>query len=245
MKHVITSLQHPQVKHWVKLRTDSRYRREEKTLIIEGIKPILELPLKLIKRVIQLPTVNILAEQEIERWVVTEEILKKVSGMSSSEGVFAEVEMPRVKGLQDCKAILALDGISDPGNLGTLLRTALAFGWQGVYLLHNCCDLYNEKVLRSARGAHFKLPIIVGELDDLNKLMHENKMQCLVADVEGAPPEAFDVKDAKRILVLGNEANGPSQEILNIGKKVTLPMSGEMESLNVAIAGSILMYLLR
>lgn len=242
--HFITSLQHPFVKHLVKLRQESRYRYEQKALILEGSKPIQEvLPFvkKLIYTSAYAPYLEFHAPEE---WHVTESIMKKVSGNSTPEGVIAEVQMPPFASLKQARSILALDGISDPGNLGTLMRTALALGWDGLYLLPTSCDPYNEKVLRSARGAHFKIPLRRGNINELRQLAQQGNFQTLVADIKGETPEKMR-SGSRKILVLGNEAHGPSPDLLEFGSPITIPMPGEMESLNVAVAGGILLYLLK
>lgn len=242
MKREITSLQHPIVKHLVKLREDSQYRLEQRSLVLEGSKPIQEVQ-KHVKRIFYTASEQPIYSSAAEEWVVTEGILKKISGLNSPEGIVAEVEMPLNANLDDCSFLVVLDCISDPGNMGTLLRTALAFGWEGVFILDGSCDHYNEKVLRAARGAHFKLPIRKGSVDDLQQLIKKQQYQVLIADLKGENPEAIP-STSKRILVLGNEAHGPLLELRRLGQLVSLPMKGEMESLNVAVAGGVLMYLL-
>ena len=85
--------------------------------------------------------------------------MKKISGMQTPEGLVVEIEMPKPAPLEGLKYLLALDGVSDPGNVGALLRTALALGWQGIFILDESCDPFNDKALRSARGATFRLPL--------------------------------------------------------------------------------------
>lgn len=239
----ITSLQHPLVKHLVKLRGDADYRYEHQSIVIEGIKPILEMAPHL-KKLICTEATQSLGVSAPEQWIVSKAIMGKISGMTSTEGLVAEVAMPPFSTLEGLKLILACDGINDPGNLGTVLRTALALGWEGVYLLPNSCDPYNEKVIRAARGAHFRLPLAKGTIEGLKKLVQKNQLDPLVADLEGTYPEQLQTKRG-RLLVLGNEAHGSSEEIYRFCSKVTIPMSGQMESLNVGIAGGILMYLLK
>lgn len=242
MKHFITSLQHPLVKHLVKLRIDADYRYEHQSVIIEGLKPVQELQRSL-KKLIYLDglTVNVSAPEE---WVVNEAIMKKISGMNSPEGVLAEVELPPFASLKGLHSILALDGINDPGNMGTLLRTALALGWEGVYILPNSCDPYNEKTVRAARGAHFKLPLARGSINDLKEFVRSQQMKAFVADLDGIAPEQCET-GSNCVLILGNEAHGASPELIKDCTKVTIPMPGNMESLNVGIAGGILMYVLK
>lgn len=238
----ISSLQHPLVKHLVRLKKDTAYRKEKKSLLLEGFKPIKELwstcflQSLLIIDPYKIPQ-NILCENI---YLVTEEIIKKISCMQNPEGIIAEIDQPPFTTLPGQHFILALDSLSDPGNLGTLLRTALAFKWEGAFLIENSVDPFNDKALRAARGATFRLPMMQGSWVDLEEFAQKNQFEILVADIEGPPINSF-THFPKSILVLGNEARGPSLNKKNY-KKVSIPMPGEMESLNVAIAGGILMH---
>lgn len=243
MKQLITSLQHPLVKHLVKLRINSDYRYEHRSLVLEGSKPIREV-LKHASKLIYAESFQPFPDTHAEQWVVSENVLQKISGLSSPEGVIAEVQMPAEGKLDACRNLLVFDGISDPGNMGTLLRTALAFGWDGVFILPNSCDIYNEKVLRAARGAHFKLPMAKGTAEDLLSLIKKQGLQPLLAELHGQPPEKILFSE-KRVLIMGNEAHGASKEVQQFCLPVTIPMSEQMESLNVAVAGGILLYLLK
>ncbi|NGX57724.1 MAG: putative TrmH family tRNA/rRNA methyltransferase [Chlamydiae bacterium] len=234
MSEKIASAQNQLIKHVVKLQNDRAYRYAEKEVVIEGHKMILELP--------SLKTLFVTNEQDVrsdcQSIVITSEIMKKISSVATSEGVLAIVPMPPFSSLESKNTILVLDGINDPGNLGTLLRTALSFGWEGVFLLENCCDPFNGKALRAAKGATFRIPLAQGNSNDLPK-----SHQVFVADLEGQAPETFSPSE-KRMLILGSESQGVSPECQQLGQKVTLPIS-EMESLNVAVAGGILMYLFK
>lgn len=242
----ITSLQHPLVKHLVKLRQNRSYRYDHKTLVVEGIKPLQELAETYQPKLVLAYDISLIPP----KWhgndciIVSENVMQKVSGMVHPDGLLAEIEMPKPADFSKLKRIVALDAVSDPGNLGALLRTALALGWDGVFLLENCCDPYNDKAIRAARGANFKLPIKEGHYQDLQKLITDNALSPLVADLNGAPPEKYN--DLERVLLLlGNEAHGPSAEAISMCQKVSIPISSQMESLNVAAAGAILMYVLK
>lgn len=239
----ITSLQHPLVKHLVKLRTDSEERYAHQALVLEGVKPIREVS-SLITKLLYTPAYAAVAHSiPGEKWQVTEAILHKISGMSSPEGIVAEIRMPPFVSLDKAQRVLALDGVSDPGNMGTLLRTALALGWEAVYFLPNSCDPFNEKALRAARGAHFKLTLAKGTAEQLQQWVQTNEVQALVADLAGKAPEEV-ASVSPRLLVLGNEGHGASAAVRGFCQPVTIPMPGEMESLNVAVAGGILLYIL-
>ena len=235
----ITSAQHPLVKRLVKLRTDKSARLEENTVLVVGEKLVEELSrhLTLKTLITDRPYPHLSAQEVVE---ATPEILKKITGLAAPEGVAAEVPLPPPADLSSTRYLLILDGVSDPGNVGTLLRTALALGWDGVFLLPGSADPFNEKALRAAKGATFRLPICSGEIDLLKKICKGKKL--FVADLQGQPPSALS---APLALVLGSESHGPSPVIREMAAPLAIPMSGSMESLNVATAGGILMYNLR
>lgn len=240
----IESLQNPLIKHLIKLHQNRDYRYEHGLVVIEGKKIVEEVcrttpAIRLIIREgIDLPNI-----QANEINIVPASIIKKISGTVHSEGIFAEVKMPQFVCLSNFDKIIVLDEINDPGNLGTLLRTAVALGWQGAFILKNSCDPFNDKALRAAKGATFRLPLAFGNWSDLIKLQEKQKWQCLSADLNGITPSAIP-NAQKRLLILGNEAQGLSSEAKSLGQAVTIPMQGNTESLNVSIAGAILMYLL-
>jgi RNA methyltransferase, TrmH family len=243
MNRHISSLKHPLIKHLVKLRQNHRYRYEQESVVIEGIKPISEISLHTRPKVILSCDSNLVDHAfDSVLYTTTPEVMQKVSGMIQSEGILAEFPLPMNSCLKGMKSILVLDNINEPGNLGTLLRTALALGWEGAFIVGNSCDPYNEKALRAARGACFTLPICQGTWDELYALVDENKLTPLIADINGASPESLGPLYGT-LLILCNEAHGPSPEAHALGKAVSIPLSGKMESLNVAAAGAILMYL--
>jgi TrmH family RNA methyltransferase len=239
----ITSAQNPLVKHLCRLRINSDYREEHRRVLIEGNILVREV-------CAHLHTYTLIATEEsllpkgikTEQLVlVTEQVFGKISGMHTPEGIAAEVAMPTPAVLASVKRLLVLDGVSDPGNLGALLRTALALGWEAAFLLHNVCDPFNEKTLRAAKGATFRLPFVHGSVEQLKSIMHSNHLIPLVADLKGQSLEERQPLE-RVLLALGNEAHGPSSEVKALCQQVVIPMSGEMESLNVAVAGGILMY---
>ena len=173
-----------------------------------------------------------------EVYLVTDALMKKISGLVNPEGILAEVAIPEERPLTGTKIVVA-DRVQDPGNLGTLIRSSLAFGWDGMFLLTGSVDPYNDKALRAAKGATFHLPLQSGSWQDLKKIIEENRLQLVVADTKGKAPDAFSNMPIG--LVLGNEAKGPDVPLPH--ETVTLAMNGQMESLNVSVAGSILLYL--
>lgn len=242
----IASVQHELVKHLVKLRQNHDYRIDHQRLVIDGIKPVKEVCGKIkAKTLIALDETLIPKGVKAEEVIlVNEDVMKKISGMQSPEGLVAEIGMPKPANLKGKNRIVVLDGVSDPGNVGTLLRTALAMGWDGAFIIEESCDPFNEKAIRAARGATFRLPLAWGKWDHIEKLVKENKLEPLVADLGGVSLEDVKAKGGI-LLVLGNEAHGPSPKAKSLCKPVTIPMSGDMESLNVSIAGGIMMYVLK
>ncbi|MCP5491374.1 MAG: RNA methyltransferase [Chlamydiales bacterium] len=230
----ITSLQHPYVKHLVKLRINRKYRYEKNAIFIEGKKLLSELRLPLKTLIVREGEETSL--QATTTYYVPSNVFEKISGVQAPEGIAAEIDMPPFADLSQKKRVLALDQINDPGNLGTLIRTALALGFDGVFLTENSVDPYNEKALRAAKGATFKIPLQIGDLETFARSFH-----LYIADLEGAPLPTVTFQ-TPAILLLGNEAQGISKEMQKNGISVTIPIMNQMESLNVAIAGSILMH---
>lgn len=240
----ITSPQNPLVKHLVKINEDKNHREKERLAVVSGLKTIVEL-----SKFIHPSKVLISKELDIsfpqaETFIVTSEIIKKITKLPSNEGIVAAFALPNPSTLEGKKRILACDLVADPGNLGTLLRSALSFGFDGVFLLHHSCDLFNDKVIRASKGASFLLPYRFGTFEELKKLALENGLKPLIADVNGKKIEECPFYD-KIVLLLGNESFGPRKEAKTWGLPVTIEISDKMESLNVAVAGSILMYALQ
>ena len=228
----ITSTQNPLVKHLVKLRKDKEYRYSKRLLFVEGEKLLKEVKLPLKRVILREDKTGFLEAEEIQ--YVSKSVFEKISGVRSSEGVAGEIAMPKEESLAGKELILALDGINDPGNLGTLIRTALALGVGGIFLFPSCVDPYNEKALRAAKGATFKLPLQTKRLDT-------EGFHVYVASLKGAPATSLTFKKPA-ILILGNEAHGVSKKREEMGLLVTIPMSGDIESLNVAVSGAILIH---
>lgn len=245
MRH-ITSVQHPIVKHLVKLRQNRDYRYDQQSVLIEGITLVTEMRShKQYKRIVVLDELLIpLGVQAEDILIVNDSVMKKISGVQTPEGIIAEIAMPQPVPLEGKRYIIVFDGLNDPGNMGTLLRSALALGWEGAFILEGSCDPFNDKALRASRGATFRLPLAWGSWDDLKRLIEVNRLTPFVADLGGR--DLADVAAADNILlILGNEARGASETARQVGQALTIAMPGDMESLNVGVAGSIMMYALR
>ncbi len=227
------------INYFRKLRTESDFRAQEKKVILEGKNCILDVaarhkPL----RVISTEPVDVPCDEFI---LIPAHMFKKISGVMHPEGMLAEFPMPTKNLSKDMKRVLVLDRIQDPGNLGTIIRTACAFSWDGILLLNGTCDPFNDKAMRAAKGATFEIAIQKGTWQDVSSLCEDKNFTLLVTRVEGIPIEKMESK-GKILLVLGNEAQGviipPSIEHAD----VTIPMKGAMQSLNVSQACTIFMY---
>ncbi len=142
--------------------------------------------------------------------------------------------------------LLVLDGVSEPGNLGTIVRTAEAAGVDGILLMKGCADLYNPKVIRSTMGSVFRVPCIFGaDVSELNEWKESGFVITSTALYQSVPLSEA-TKAEKQILVIGSEATGVSEEVLAISDQcVRIPMEGKVESLNAAVAAGIAMYAFR
>lgn len=203
---------------------------------------------------------------------VSPHVMKKLSGVQSIDSTEAVAVIKIPRSFYDMHGeykeeiypnwfplpnrLLVLDGIQDPGNLGTLLRSAMAFRWNAVFLLPGCCNPFNEKALRAARGASFQLPIICGSWSHLEALTKRFQMRLLAGHPEnhGEASHQISLLSAELAdslagrplcLVLGSEGEGLSQQALESCELISIPMAGIFESLNVSVAGGIFLYMLQ
>ena len=177
-------------------------------------------------------------------WKITSaKSLSQVCDSLNNQGIIALLALPEQTPFQiDNSPLLLLDNISDPGNMGTVLRSAEWFGVKNIIFSPKCVDPYNSKVIRSAMGAHFYLNQIVR--DNLTQIIPQLKNEgftIIGADMDGTPIVEFSTPE-KWALVLGNEAHGLSSHIKSLlDKSVTIPKSGNIESLNVAVASGVIL----
>ncbi|MCH9630583.1 MAG: 23S rRNA (guanosine-2'-O-)-methyltransferase RlmB [Chlamydiia bacterium] len=236
----IKSLQHSIVKYCQKLRTSAQFRKKEDCLIVCGKKIIQELP-----KAYKLKSIFLLKDEKLKRspekkYLVTEGILRKITNQKNPEPYAAIVEMPHFKDLSITR-LLICDEIKDPGNMGTLMRTALGLGFDAIFLLNDCVDPYNEKVINASKGALFSIPIIRGNWEYLLEFRDSHKLKLYQADLGGDSFLELNMDDSIG-LILGSESHGTSKNAKKHATKLTIPMTKKTESLNVAVAGGILMF---
>ena len=185
----------------------------------------------------------ILAPLEAAVYVITEEIAAYLSELPTPQGIFAVVEkenqMPdHLKGNW-----LILDNVQDPGNVGTMIRTADAAGFTGVFLGTGTADLYSAKVLRSMQGSNFHLPIVEGEISAFIEALRAESVMIYGTELNKNALPYTEIKQYPAAFILGNEGQGVQKGLLALtDQNVYIPIYGEAESLNVAIAAGILMY---
>ena len=232
MIYKIDSRQNQKIKDLVKL-SQPKFSKEMKLFKIEGFHA-LEMARESGILVSVFDTEEIKG-LDVPQYVISKDIMKIVSYAKSPQGVICVCKYIEEKPIASDK-ILLLDNISDPGNLGTLLRTASAFDYNDV-ILRGGCSQYNDKVLQSTQGAIFKLNIL-NNFDIKSFVDYE----LIATEIKGSVDLSTIGRINKHILVLGNEAHGVSKELLDIATKRVRIDIKNIESLNVAVAGAIAMY---
>ncbi len=230
----ITSTKNPLIKELLELKKSS-IKKQKQMFLVDGEDFIfLAHEKKLLKMILTLSYQK--KYDDVEQIIVTKPILDKLSSNVNSSSMIGVCSFFIQKEIIGNKLIY-LDGVQDPGNVGTIIRTALAFNYDGVILSNDTASIYNDKVISSTKGALFKIPLYLDV--NINELKDK---YCLVAT---SLHNALNYKEFKNrdkfILILGNEGQGVKKEIIEIASyNVKIPMDN-IDSLNVAIAGGILM----
>lgn len=186
-------------------------------------------------------------QENYEVYEISGKLFKEISDTNNPQGILVVVAFTEYKLcdiLKDNNFIIVLDKVQDPGNLGTIIRTADAFGSNGVIITNGCVDVYNPKAIRSTMGSIFQIPIVhMGETTEVLKSLKEQNINIISSSLN-TDKYSYDI-DFKSdcAVVIGNEAKGVSSEVLNLSNQlVKIPMVGDAESLNAAIASGVLMY---
>lgn len=177
--------------------------------------------------------------------LVSADVLKELTDSPSPQGIIAEVDMPQLAFPTDYQGkYLILEDVQDPGNLGTIIRTADAAGFDGVFLSEKSADVYNSKTLRSMQGSHFHLPIWRTDIYKICREMQEHNTPVLATTLSKVSVDYKTVPHQESFaLVMGNEGQGISAEMTTLADRlVHITMPGQAESLNVAVAAGILIF---
>lgn len=237
---VITSKSNPLIKEISKL-SDKKYRRLSGRYIVEGIKSVREC-IAAGSKILNIICVEGL-EGEFENAVtVSRAVFESLSSEVTPQGVLAVVEMPQ-NGLKAPESsCILLDCLQDPGNLGTVIRTANAAGYNEIYLI-NCTDPYSPKAVRASMSGIFFVKVYQGTREEILDTLSNVPLIC--ADMDGEDIFSFNPPE-KFCLCIGNEGNGISDEIMEKAQfKVKIPMRETCESLNAAVSAGIAMYQLK
>lgn len=229
----ITSLQNEKVKYWVNLK-NKKFRDQEKCFLIEGDHLINEAKkLNLIKYYISVVDQN-------ADYYVTKEIMQKISDQKSISYNAAVVNFIPEDSING--NVIILDGIQDPGNLGTIIRSAVAFNIDTLILSDTCVDLYNPKVVRATEGMLFNLNILRRNLKEFIPILKNLGYQIIGTDVESGIT-LDEINHENVAIVIGNEGSGMSEEVKELCNAfVNIPINKKCESLNAGVAASIIMY---
>lgn len=237
---VITSLENAKVKNYIKL-ASRKYRKKTKTFIVEGLHLVLEAYKA--NRLVEL----ILEENEplpidMDCVRVTREIICKISSLETPSNVMGVCTIEEYDTIVGDK-ILILDGVQDPGNLGTIIRSAAAFDVDTIVLSPDTVDLYNPKVIRSTQGMLFYTHTIVRDLSSVIDEIKNKGILVYSTNVETGDDVSLIENKEKYAIVMGNEGNGVKKEIMEkCDKYLYVKMNNNVESLNVAVATSIILY---
>lgn len=250
---VIKSKDNNTLKEIKKLK-EKKYRVENKRFIIEGFRFIeegLKSDFDIDKIFIKESSTDKFKENfssyvdnyDEKLFIVSDNLFKGISGTENSQGVLAVLNMKEEASIVKEGMYILVDKVQDPGNLGTIIRTAHSAGCNGVILSKDTVDLYNEKTLRSTMGSIFNIPIIHDEDLFFTKELIDKGYNLVCSSLQ-TDKNFYEVNLVDNaIIAVGNEGNGISDEVMNLATcKVKIPMLGNTESLNVAIAVSIMIY---
>ncbi len=250
---MITSNSNAQVKRLLQLQKKSKARNEEKVFLVEGLRMFLEVPSKRVQKVYISESLYNKKKQELDLEKFSVEILSDsvfgyVSDTKSPQGILCIVEQETYD-MEELLSIknphfMVLDNLQDPGNLGTIVRTAEGAGVDAVFLSKESVDIYNPKTIRSTMGSIYRMPVIyIEDLLELLKIFKQKGIKSYAAHLEGKNSYDKENYQSGTAILIGNEGNGLRDEIANNADVwVQIPMQGKVESLNAAIASSILMF---
>ncbi|PWI58503.1 TrmH family RNA methyltransferase [Sulfoacidibacillus thermotolerans] len=259
----LTSAQNPRVKAWAALK-ERKYREQSGTYLVEGVRSIttyLQHGAEILSFLYD-PGASVSACEELARqceqqgvpvFALTSQLMAQIADTVHPQGAMAVVQMDKseiramfqlTRAAGDCRDVLLLvDGVRDPGNLGTMIRSAAAVGVRGVIALEGTVDFYNPKVVRATMGALATVAVAEATAEQVIRYAKEYEVRLIGADAH-AQTSFFEVDLQDRIgLVIGGEAQGISEKLYSsLAARVALPMPGATESLNAGVASSVLLY---
>lgn len=251
----ITAKDNEKIKRYAKLASQKKARDEQGLFVIEGIKLFEEA----VRSNVEMEQI-FLSEGFLPRWeclqkpcpmppafLISEAVERKIAASPSPQGIYAvckKLDKPLNLGKIDNNGkFIALWNLQDPGNVGTIFRAADAMRISGIIVSENCCDLYNLKTIRSAMGSLFRMPFVIADMESFLR-EHEDTLHSYAAVVD---KDALPLPNANfsggSVVVIGNEGNGLSPEQASCCQdRLTIPMPGSAESLNAAMAATIIIW---
>jgi TrmH family RNA methyltransferase len=251
---MITSAQNPKIKRVRLLISQAKARRKQSAYVLEGVR-LLEEALgsnQAPELVLYTPEledrgwelVNAFRTRGVDCEEVSPLVFNSTSDTQSPQGVLAIYPQHTLPLPAEPDFLVVADALRDPGNLGTLMRTCLAAGVEGLLLAPGTVDPFAPKVIRAGMGAHFRLPLLISSWEEIRRLT--TKLQIFIAEMK----QGSNLWDADLtrplVIIIGGEAHGPGRSALQLGHTaIHIPMEGGMESLNAAAAGAVLLYEVR
>lgn len=254
---MITSTGNQKVKEIIQLQKKSRARNQAGVFLVEGLRMIQEVPKDRLEKLYvsegfykkyqaELGAEGLTEKAGLE--LVSDHVFAAMSDTKTPQGVLgivrrAEYTAEMLMG-QETPFLMVLDNLQDPGNLGTIFRTAEAAGVTGIVMSGDCVDIYNPKTIRSTMGAIYRMPFLIAEdLPEMIGQLKKKKIGVYAAHLEGK--NTYDQEDYSRgcAFLIGNEGNGLRQEVAYCADTwIRIPMAGQVESLNAAVAAAVLMF---
>lgn len=179
----------------------------------------------------------------VVQYTAPAELFEYASPLKSSGGPVFTVKMPERDGEFKLERAIVLENLQDPGNVGTVIRTANAFNIDAVILVGACADLYNPKTVRASMGAIFRQRVLTMSIQELDELTQKQALPLFGAALSDKAADLRNIEIHRAAVAIGSEGRGLSKELLDIcGGKIIIPMNPESESLNAAVAASVIMW---
>ncbi len=250
---MIASASNDKVKRIKKLMQQARFRREEQVFLVEGIRVVREIPKTWLAALYVSESgrekyADMIADRDIPVEVVKDSVFSGMSDTNTPQGILAEVSMPSYTpedlfSTEERPFILIIEHLQDPGNLGTIIRTAEGAGVSGILMSTDTVDVYNPKVIRSTMGSVFRVPFYVADNLETEILkLREQGVKIYGAHLDGGSFYEKDFREACAFLI-GNEGNGLSERVSRLADDlIRIPMKGKVESLNAAVSTAVIAY---
>ena len=251
MTGMISSTTNPKIKNIAKLNKSPKARKEQGSFLVEGPRMFFEVPVDQLKEVYVTEEFEKRYSERLSGYtyeLISDQVCRHISDTKTPQGVLAVVRqnsmtLEQILSLEEKPLFLLLESLQDPGNLGTIFRTAEGAGVTGIIMNRETVDPYNPKVIRSTMGTVFRVPfVVVEDLKDAIERLQKRGISVYAAHLAGRLFYDEDYAGGSGFLI-GNEGKGLTEEISSLADgKIRIPMKGHVESLNAAIAATVLVY---